>query len=170
MPRRPTVGPSARLLRQFASLAHIRNVGKPVSRRKGVFLTATLVLFGLLPATTAPVAAQTTVVVKLRADTETREYTIEPSVIRVHARDVVVFRVVSGAPHSITFDSAGLSPQAHTAINAALTRRSADLSSPLLVADGTEYRFVVPAVPVGTYKFFCLPHRAYDEHAEMKVE
>lgn len=115
-------------------------------------------------------SAQATHVVKLRADTEAGEYRVEPRVIVAHPSDVVVFQALSGLPHNITFEASGLSPQAHAALNAALPRRSADLSSPLLTEEGTEYRMVVPAVPPGTYKFYCLPHRAYDERGELKVE
>jgi plastocyanin len=115
-------------------------------------------------------SAQTTHVVKLSADSAAMEYTIAPPVLVVHPKDVVVFRVVSGAPHNITFDAAGLSPQARQALNAALPKRAGDLSSPLLKGAGTEYRMVVPALPVGTYKYYCLPHRAYDERAELQVE
>ena len=81
-------------------------------------------------------AAQATYVVKLAADTAAKEYTIEPAILVVHPKDVVVFQVVSGAPHNITFEGAGLSPQARAALNAALPRRSGDLSSPLLTAPG----------------------------------
>lgn len=132
--------------------------------------SASIVALGMTAWIARPASAQTTHLVKLRADTVGREYLIEPAVVSVHPKDVVVFQVVSGAPHNITFEGSGLSPQAHAALNAALPRRSADLSSPLLVASGTEYRIVVPSIPPGTYKFFCLPHRAYDERGELRVE
>jgi plastocyanin len=124
----------------------------------------------VLTAAAPSASAQTTHLVKLRADTAAREYLIEPAVVRVHPGDVVVFQVESGAPHSISFEAGGLSPQAHAALNSALPRRAADLSGPLLVKDGAEYRFVVPAIPPGTYTFFCLPHRAYDERGTLRVE
>jgi plastocyanin len=115
-------------------------------------------------------AAQATHLVKFQADTAAGEYHFEPAVVRAHPHDVIVFQLVNGAPHNITFESAGLSPQAHDALNAALPRRSADLTSPLLTAAGAEYRVVVPSIPAGRYRFFCLPHRAYDERGELRVE
>jgi plastocyanin len=115
-------------------------------------------------------AAQTTHLVKFHADTARGEYRFEPAVVIAHASDVLVFTVVNGAPHNLTFEGAGLSPQAHAALNAALPRRSADLASPLLTAPGTEYKMVVPAIPAGRYRFFCLPHSAYDERGELQVE
>ena len=63
--------------------------------------------------------------------------------------DVLLFRVASGAPHSIVFEGDGLSGPAHEALNGAMAGRSGDLSSPLLTADGAEYRMVVPALPGG---------------------
>jgi plastocyanin len=118
----------------------------------------------------ASAAGQATHVVRLRADSAAREYHMEPSTLKVHPNDVVVFQVVSGAPHNITFEAKDLSPQARAALNAALPRRAADLTSPLLTASGTEYRILIPAIPAGTYRFFCLPHRAYDERGELRVE
>jgi plastocyanin len=114
--------------------------------------------------------AQTTHLVKFHADTAAGEYRFEPAVVVAHPNDVLVFRVVNGAPHNVTFEAAGLSPQAHAALNAALPRRSADLASPLLTAPDAEYRVVVPSIPAGRYRFFCLPHRAYDERGELRVE
>jgi plastocyanin len=115
-------------------------------------------------------AAQTTHFVQFQADTARNEYRFEPAVVVAHAGDVLVFKVVSGAPHNVTFEGAGLSPQARAALNAALPRRSADLASPLLTAPGTEYKVIVPAMPAGRYRFFCLPHTAYDERGELRVE
>jgi len=114
--------------------------------------------------------AQTTHLVKFHADTAEGEYRFEPAVVVAHVNDVLVFKVVNGSPHNVTFEGAGLSPQARAALNAALPRRSADLASPLLTAPGAEYKVVVPAIPAGRYRFFCLPHRAYDERGELQVE
>ena len=115
-------------------------------------------------------AAQTIHLVKFHADTAEGEYRFEPAVVVARANDVLVFKVVNGGPHNVTFDGAGLSPQARAALNAALPRRSADLTSPLLTAPGAEYKVVVPAIPAGRYRFFCLPHTAYDEQGELRVE
>ena len=115
-------------------------------------------------------SAQTTHVVRLIAQPSKKEYRFEPAVVTVKPNDVVVFRVVSGAPHSVVFEGAGLSPQARGALNAALVRRGGDLSSPLFTNSGTEYRLVVPALDPGSYPFYCLPHRAYDMRGELQVE
>jgi plastocyanin len=115
-------------------------------------------------------SAQATLVVRLTADPAKKEYRFEPSVVSVKPNDVVIFRVVSGAPHSIVFEGGGLSSQARGALNAALVRRAGDLSSPLLTNSGMEYRLVVPSLDPGSYPFYCLPHRAYDMRGELQVK
>jgi plastocyanin len=113
-------------------------------------------------------SAQATHVVRLIADPAKKEYHFEPAVVTAKPNDVVIFRVVSGAPHSVAFEGAGLSSQARGALNAALVRRAGDLSSPLLTND-MEYRLVVPLLDPGSYPFYCLPHRAYDMRGELQV-
>jgi plastocyanin len=148
--------------------ARLANVRKRRARRKGVRGVA--IGLALAVSFAGSSAAQATHLVKFHADTAADEYRFEPSVVAANPNDVIVFRVVNGAPHNITFESAGLSPQAHAALNAALPRRAADLTSPLLTAAGAEYRVVVPGIPAGRYRFFCLPHRAYDERGELVVK
>jgi plastocyanin len=50
-----------------------------------------------------------------------------------------------------------------------MARRAGDLTSPMLTAEGSEYRIVVPRVPPGIYHFYCLPHRAYDMRGQLRV-
>jgi plastocyanin len=118
----------------------------------------------------APASAQATHVVRLIADAGKDDYRFEPATVTVQPNDVIVFRVATGAPHSIVFEGGGLSPGVRGAINAALPGRSGDLSSPLLTAVGKDYRIVVPQMPPGKYPFYCLPHRAYDMRGEMVVK
>ena len=152
--------------------ARFANVRKRLARRKGARTLVRTAMLGLVFVLSGvrSSAAQATHLVKFHADTAAGEYRFEPAVIVAHPHDVLVFRLVNGAPHNITFESADLSPQVHDALNAALPRRSADLTSPLLTETGSEYRIVVPSIPPGRYRFFCLPHRAYDERGELKVE
>jgi plastocyanin len=116
-----------------------------------------------------PAIGQETHVVRLIANVSKDEYRFEPAAVTVRPNDVVVFRVTSGAPHSIVFEGAGLSPDVREAFDAAMPDRSAELSSPLLTATGKEYRLLVPRVPAGAYPFYCLPHRAYDMRGTMTI-
>ncbi len=124
----------------------------------------------LLAMVTHRSSAQTSHLIKLQAGSGEDAYRFVPERVVAHVNDVLVFQVVSGEPHSITFEAEGLSPQAHDALNQALKRRSADLTSPLLTAPGAEYRIEIPAIPKGRYRFFCLPHRAYDERGVLVIE
>jgi plastocyanin len=118
---------------------------------------------------TEPAIGQQTHVVRLIANVSKDEYRFEPAAVTVRPNDVVVFRVTSGAPHSIVFEAGGLSADVREAFNAAMPDRAAELSSPLLTGTGTEYRVLVPRVPAGTYPFYCLPHRAYDMRGTMTI-
>ena len=127
------------------------------------------VLAGLLAHGVTGAVAQEVHEVRMVADGK-GEFRFEPASVSAGQGDVLLFKVVSGAPHSVVFDGKKLSEPARQALNGALPRRAGDLSSPPLKA-GAEYRVVVPAaVPAGRYPFFCLPHRAYDMRGELIVE
>ena len=114
-------------------------------------------------------AAQELREIRLVADPKAESYRFEPSSTRAKPGDVLLFRVVSGAPHNIAFEPADMAEATRQAWNQALPSRTAELSGPLLVRTGMTYRVVVPAVPPGTYRYFCLTHRAYDERGEIVV-
>jgi len=107
--------------------------------------------------------------VRLEANPENEIYRFVPATLSARPGDVLLFKTVSGTPHSIVFEAAGLSGPAHEALNGAMNRRAGDLSSPLLSPNGVEYRMVVPALNPGRYEFFCLPHRAYDMRGTLRV-
>jgi plastocyanin len=107
--------------------------------------------------------------IQLEANPAKEVYRFSPAQVTARPGDVLLFKVESGPPHSVVFEGAGLSETARAALNGAMPRRSADLGSPLLTAEGTEYRVVVPAIAAGTYRFFCLPHRAYDMTGQLQI-
>jgi plastocyanin len=114
-------------------------------------------------------AAQRVHEVSLEVNAEKELYRFAPARVTARPGDILKFRTVSGAPHSIVFEGRGLTEQAHEALNGAMGRRAGDLSSPLLTQNGTEYRVVVPNVQPGSYEFYCLPHRAYDMRGTLLV-
>jgi plastocyanin len=107
--------------------------------------------------------------IRIEADAEKETYRFAPSVITARPGDVLRFRAGSGVPHSIVFEGADLNEATREALNGAMNRRTGELSSPLLTAEGAEYRIVVPRVAPGTYHLYCLPHRAYDERARLRI-
>jgi plastocyanin len=123
----------------------------------------------LLLGRTSTALAQRVHEIKLEAKPDKEVYRFSPAEVTARPGDVLAFRVESGPPHSIVFESAGLTETGKEALNGAMNRRVGDLSSPLLTTEGAEYRIVVPALPPGRYAFFCLPHRAYDERGQLII-
>ena len=133
------------------------------------FLLVSLWSLVLVSGATAEAVAQKVHEIRLEANPEKEIFRFSPARVTARPGDVLLFRVESGAPHSIVFESGGLSGPAHEALNGALSRRAGDLSSPLLTPNGAEYRMTVPALPPGSYQFFCLPHRAYDMRGVLEI-
>ena len=119
---------------------------------------------------TAVASGQATHVVRMVANPANHVYQFEPAEVVASPGDVLVFRAVSGAPHSVVFEAQGLSPGVRGAFNSAMPGRSGDLSSSVLTASGNEYRMTVPQVPAGSYPYYCLPHRAYDERGTLRIK
>ena len=132
-------------------------------------LTVSWGCVALLAVVSSRAQAQRVHEVRLEADPGKEIYRFVPATVSARPGDVLLFKTVSGTPHSIVFEPAGLSGPAREALNGALNRRAGDLSSPLLSPNGAEYRVVVPALNPGRYEFFCLPHRAYDMRGTLQV-
>ena len=132
-------------------------------------LVATSAALLMLAGLTGTGHAQRVHEIRLEANANQDAYRFVPANVSARPGDVLLFRTVSGTPHSIVFEAAGLSAPAHEALNGAMSRRAGDLSSPLLSPNGAEYRVVVPAIPQGRYQFFCLPHRAYDMRGTLQI-
>ena len=134
---------------------------------RAYFRTLALVV-GALALGTARAAAQEVHEIRM-VEAGKGEFRFEPSSVSARRGDVLLFKAISGAPHSVVFEGKELSADARQKLNDALPRRAGDLSSPLLTEDA-EYRVVVPALKAGTYRFFCLPHRAYDMKGQVTVK
>jgi plastocyanin len=132
------------------------------------FFKITMCSLGLLSWASVAVA-QRVHEIELEANSAKDVYRFNPAQVIARPGDVLLFKVASGTPHSVVFEGSGLSETARAALNGAMPRRSADLSSPLLTAEGSQYRVVVPAIAPGTYSFFCLPHRAYDMTGRLRI-
>jgi plastocyanin len=141
---------------------------QPGEQMRG-FQRVTLGSFLSLVAVSGVARAQQVHEIHLDANPAKEVYRFNPAQVTARAGDVLLFKVASGGPHSIVFEGAALSEQAHEALNGAMSRRAGDLSSPLLTAEGAEYRVVVPLLAPGTYDFFCLPHRAYDMRGQLRI-
>jgi plastocyanin len=135
----------------------------------GRSLKALFFSLAILTASAATAEAQRIHEIRLEANADKEVYRFSPPLVTARPGDVLLFRVTSGAPHSIVFEGSGLSDQAREALNGAMSRRAGDLSSPLLTVPRAEYRIVIPQVPPGIYHFYCLPHRAYDMRGQLRI-
>jgi len=113
---------------------------------------------------------QSTHTVELRADRAGSRFGFQPLKVSARPGDVIVFRVVSGPPHSIAFDPTGLERAQAAALNRAMVGRVSDLRGPLLVDVGDTYRLVVPRLAPGTYRFYCLTHQVYGATGSLVIE
>lgn len=140
-----------------------KSSGVPILRR---FAVSAVVLIGLA---SGPVPAARSYHVTLTGGQDVR-YRMAPAALSVSAGDTLVFRVESGAPHSLGIDPQDMTPGVHEAWNRALPRRVGDLRGPLM-RQNDSYEVVIPrGLPKGKYRIFCLPHRAYDEELVLEVK
>jgi plastocyanin len=124
-------------------------------------------LAGLAQTTLA--AAQSTHVVRLEVDADRDVHRFVPARVTARPGDVLLFRVSTGAPHAVAFEKAGLSPAARALLESSLPDRSSELQGPVLARNGAEYRMTVPKLPVGVYRFYSSPHRAYEMRGELII-
>jgi plastocyanin len=148
--------------------SHLQSIYGRLGRHAKRLLPALLALAATLRAGSSA-GAQTVHIVRLEVDAAREVYRFVPARVTARPGDVLRFRVSSGSPHNITFEGDRLPAQAHDALNAAMSARTGDLSSPVLDRAGAEYRLVVPPLPPGRYPFFCTPHRVYDMRGELIV-
>jgi plastocyanin len=135
----------------------------------GTAVKAGFVLIAATMGFVVPADAQKVHDIRMEANPGRETYRFTPPLITARAGDVLLFKVSKGVPHSIVFESTGLTEAAHEAWNGAMSRRAGDLSSPMLTSEGAEYRIIVPRVAPGIYHFYCLPHRAYDMRGQLRV-
>jgi plastocyanin len=116
------------------------------------------------------ITAQTVHEVGIAGDRAEGRFRFDPARTTVVPGDIVRFVVQSGQPHSIVFDSTGLSPADRSALNEAIPERMSLLSGPILTQEGQVLEIRVPPLSPGTYRFYCLPHLAYRAEGVMVVE
>jgi len=106
-------------------------------------------------ATAAPVTGST-VEVKMIGDAQ--GYRFDPANVTVKKGDGVKFTVVSGGPHNVAFDPAGIPAGAAAQLNANISDKMADLQSTMKQNPGESITVSTANLPAGTYNFHCTPH------------
>jgi plastocyanin len=100
-------------------------------------------------------AAPRLVVVRLEGNA------FRPDQIHARAGDTVKFVNGNGGPHNVKLAEDSIAAPARTLLEKAFGgEKIGPLSSPLLLDPGEAYSVVIPAIPVGRYPLYCLPHMA----------
>jgi len=97
-------------------------------------------------------------------------YMFEPANFTIKVGDVVEFVNVSGFPHNVSFEPAKIPAGAADVLNRAMTQRMAPLQGPMMTQANQTYRISFAGAPVGTYDYFCLPHKALGMTGRITVE
>jgi plastocyanin len=85
----------------------------------------------------------------------------EPAATRAIAGDTLRFVNGNGGPHNVQFEADSIAGPARKLLESSMSgAKIGPMSSPLLIIQDEEYRFVVPPVDEGRYPFVCLPHYA----------
>jgi plastocyanin len=83
-----------------------------------------------------------------------------PSEIVAAPGDTIRFVNGLGGPHNVQFMAESLTVASKAALNDAMPDKILPLTSPMFLAEGERYQFVVPKLPAGRYPFLCSPHWA----------
>lgn len=84
----------------------------------------------------------------------------EPANFTVKQGDVVEFVNISGFPHNVAFEPGKIPAGALDVLNRAMANRMTNLTGPMMTQVNQTYRVSFAGAPVGTYEYFCLPHKA----------
>ena len=107
-----------------------------------------------------PSAKAAGAVVQVHMQMQGSKYMFVPSTLTIHQGDVVEFVNVSGFPHDVMFDAAHIPAGAAAVLNSNMANRMGSLQGPMMTQPHQTYRVSFAGAPVGTYAFYCLPHRA----------
>lgn len=122
---------------------------------------ARLLLLVLCLAAVRSAAAQATHVIRLTQSGDGSLFRFSPGRLTVRPGDQVEFRAERGAPFEISFASSDLNARSRALLASALADGPGELRTPVLADSGSRYRWTVPALAAGTYRFFCLTHLSY---------
>jgi plastocyanin len=108
----------------------------------------------------APAAQGAGTVIRVRMMQQGSRYVYEPANFTVRQGDIVEFVNVNGLPHNVQFEPAKIPAGAADVLNRNMPNRLGPLQSPMFTQPNQTYRISFAGAPVGTYEYFCLPHKA----------
>lgn len=115
-------------------------------------------------------AAATGATIRVQMKQVGARYIYEPANFTVKVGDVVEFVNVNGFPHNVQFEPAKIPAGAADVLNRAMPNRMGPLAGPMMVQPNQTYRISFAGAPVGTYDYFCLPHKALGMTGRITVQ
>jgi plastocyanin len=98
-------------------------------------------------------------------------YKFDPAELTIKKGDVVQFHNKTGGPHNVSFWSDSIPKGAADKLSAGMPDQMSPLQGPLLAEPDKIYKVSFAAdIPVGVYKFYCLPHLALGMHGKITVQ
>ena len=97
-------------------------------------------------------------------------FRFEPARFTIARGDSVMFRVVSGQPYTVAFDTTAIARNVARELGARMSDEIGKLSDPLLLFAGDRYLIRFTGLPAGRYPFVCLPHLGRQMMGEIVVQ
>ena len=119
---------------------------------------------------TATAAPATGTIHEVKMVGDDKGYRFEPAELTVKAGDGVKFIMVSGGPHNVAFEEAGIPGGASAQLSANIENAAAPLTSQMLVNPNEAINVSFANVPAGTYNFNCTPHLAMGMKGKITVQ
>ena len=85
-------------------------------------------------------------------------YRFEPANLTIKAGDGVKFVMVSGGPHNVAFEEAGIPAGASAQLAANIPNAAAALQSQMMINPNEEVTVSFANLPAGAYNYNCTPH------------
>ena len=117
----------------------------------------------------APVAA-TGATHEIKMIGDDKGYRFDPANLTIKSGDAVKFTVVGGGPHNIAFDPATVPADSKAQLDANMSSKMSELSSPMLMNPGESYVISFGGVKPGAYPFHCTPHLAMGMQGTITVQ
>jgi plastocyanin len=119
-------------------------------------------------AAAAKPATGTTHEVKMVGDD--KGYRFEPANITVKQGDAIKFTMVSGGPHNVAFDPAGIPGAGKDQLNANIPNAAGELSSQMMMNPNENVTISFAGVGPGAYNYHCTPHLAMNMKGVITVQ
>jgi plastocyanin len=99
-----------------------------------------------------------------------QKYFFEPANLTIKEGDGVKWVMVSGGPHDVAFEEAGIPAGAADKLKANMPNQQMPLQSPFLMNENETYTVSFAGLPKGAYNYHCTPHLAMGMKGTITVQ